>query len=383
VTDPTTLLERHVPILRYDSQEPYFADAAMIWMLNPGNELRRADGTVLATANGGTLTLDMLAPGAYPGQSKDDRVVDTTAHGAGTYPPQAAALHAESGLANCVYGHVATGSDERTWLAYWCFYFYNDFNLLGPFLHAGDHEGDWEMIQLRLDPASETPDLAVFAQHTHAEERPWTGVQREGDRPVVYPARGSHASYFAPGTHWTGAWFDHADGTHPGPPLRLHVLGEGDGWATWPGYWGGTVKAADDLNPLDDSSPRGPGRHAQWADPVKLLETARGHAAQLAARPAPAAPPPPAQVQATAHGDALHISFDPAGAPPSGVVVATGAAGAPRTVHRAEVVAGSAEVTIPGAAIAPGDTVHVSLVGPGAGGRPEATPALGVTVGGP
>jgi hypothetical protein len=377
VTDSETpLLERHVPILRYDSQEPYFADAATIWMRNPGNELRRADGTVLASTDDGTLTLDTLAPGAYPGQSKDDRIVDTTAHGAGTYPPQAAALHSDPGLADRVYGHVATGSDGRTWLAYWCFYFYNDFNLLGPFLHAGDHEGDWEMIQLRLDPAGDAPDLAVYAQHTHAAERPWAQVQREGPRPVVYPARGSHASYFSPGTHWTGAWFDHADGTHPGPELQLHALTEADGWATWRGYWGGTVKAADDLNPLDDSSPRGPGRHAQWSDPVKLLDTARGHAAALAAQPPPAPPPPPAQVSATVDGDALRIGFDTGGAPASGLVVATGAAGAPRTVHRVAVNGARAEVTIPGAAVAPGDTVHVSLATPEGG----ATPAQAATV---
>jgi hypothetical protein len=290
VTDSeSALLERHKPILRYDSQEPYFADAAAIWTLHAGNELQRADGTVLGTADDGRLTLELLGAGGYPSPVATDRIVDTTAHGAGTYPAQAAVLHANPSLANRVYGHVASGRDERTWLAYWFFYFYNDFNLIGPFLHAGDHEGDWEMIQLRLDPAGDAPDLAVYAQHTHAAERPWTQVEREGPRPVSYPARGSHASYFSPGTHWTGAWFDHADGTHPGPELQLQVLTEADGWATWPGYWGGTVKTDDDLNPLDDSSPRGPGGHAQWSDPVKLLATAQGHAAALAARPAPPA----------------------------------------------------------------------------------------------
>ena len=33
------LLQRHIPVLRYDSQEPYFADAASEWTDNPGNQL--------------------------------------------------------------------------------------------------------------------------------------------------------------------------------------------------------------------------------------------------------------------------------------------------------------------------------------------------------
>jgi|SRR5450755_1320530 hypothetical protein len=49
--DPAALLHRHVPVLRYDSQEPYFADAASEWTDNPGNQLRRADGTVIAVAS--------------------------------------------------------------------------------------------------------------------------------------------------------------------------------------------------------------------------------------------------------------------------------------------------------------------------------------------
>ena len=48
--DPQDLLQRHMPLLRYDSQEPYFADAASEWTDNPANQLRRADGTVIAAA---------------------------------------------------------------------------------------------------------------------------------------------------------------------------------------------------------------------------------------------------------------------------------------------------------------------------------------------
>ena len=364
MNDPAALLPRHVPVLRYDSQEPYFADSPAIWTANPGNELRRADGTILATVGGGDghpeLSLQTLSPGGYPDPRAGDRIADTTARGEASYVSQAAALHADPRFANRVYGHVATDGDGRTWLAYWFFYFYNDFNLVGPFLHAGCHEGDWEMIQLRLDAAGSTPDLAVYAQHRHAGERAWDALEREGERPVVYPARGSHASYFSAGVHWTGEWFDNADGAHRGPELTLHVLTAADGWAQWPGLWGGTVAPANDPNPLDDSSPRGPGHHAQWTDPGSLLATAREHDAQRGARAAPAPPATP-RIAAAAHGADLRIVYDTGGPKAVGLVLATGGDGAPRNVDRVRVDGRRARVTVPGAAPAPGATIHVSL----------------------
>ena len=152
--DPGDLLQHHIPVLRYDSQEPYFADAAAEWTDNPGNELRRADGTVIAAASPAgdqpLLSLSFLDPGGYPGGqpvAHNDRIADPSHD----YVAQARALHAQPQYANVVYGHWATGSDDRIWLAYWFFYFYNDYNLIGPLIKAGLHEGDWEMIQLRLD----------------------------------------------------------------------------------------------------------------------------------------------------------------------------------------------------------------------------------------
>ncbi len=285
------LLTRHLPLLRYDSQEPYFSDSASEWTDNPGNQLRHGNGPVIAsstpTAGEQQLSLSFLGPKQYADGTQatgDDRIGDP-AH---DYVAQARAMHAKPGYANRVYGHWATGSDGRLWLAYWFFYFYNDYNLVGDLLPAGLHEGDWEMIQLRLDEQGEAPELAVYAEHRAAAARDWEQVERVGDQPVVYPARGSHTSYFTAGPHWTGHWFDHANGKRPGPPLMLEVIKDGDpayNWAIWPGLWGGTVPkrgVGEDLD-FDDDSPRGPGRHAQWRDPVKLLETVKHEPAPTAA----------------------------------------------------------------------------------------------------
>lgn len=382
--DPGDLLARHVPVLRYDSQEPYFADSAAEWTDNPGNVLRAQDGSLIAAATPSgddpQLSLAFLGPLVYANgvtASRDDRIGDPSHN----YVAQAQALHAQPQYANRVYGHWATGSDGRIWLAYWFFYFYNDYNLIGPLIKAGLHEGDWEMIQLRLDPAGATPDLAVYAQHKHAGQRPWNQVERVGDQPVVYPARGSHASYFSAGVHWTGAWFDFADGERHGPPLTLHVISDAtadDEWARWPGSWGGTQPPPGDINPLDDASPRGPGEHVQYAHPDALLETAAAHAAALAQAPGPPAPPPAAPtVTARTAGSDLHIAYDTHVPNPAGLVVTIGdpRMATPPEVHRVPVSASSGTATIPGAATAEPQAIHVSV----ATESNAATPATSVT----
>ena len=147
MTEATDLLQRHRPVVRYDSQEVYFADSAAIWTNASGNVLRRDTGEIIAVASPAgdqqQLGLDFLAEHSYPGGAPvlaDDVISDP----ARDYAAQAATLHQQSRYRNRMYGHAVTGSDGRLWLQYWFFYFYNDYNLLGPLVHAGLHEGDWE-----------------------------------------------------------------------------------------------------------------------------------------------------------------------------------------------------------------------------------------------
>lgn len=371
--DLRELLQRHLPLLRYDSQEAYFADSAAEWTDNPGNRLRRADGSVIASATpeagAQRLSLAFLGPTRYEdgaAASRGDRIADLDRD----YPAQARALHARPGYANRVYGHWATGSDRRTWLAYWFFYFYNDYNLVGDLLPAGLHEGDWEMIQLRLAEGGQTPDLAVYAQHTHAEAREWTRVEKVGEQPVVYPARGSHAAYFGAGVFnlgldWTGLWFDHANGKRPGPPLTLEIVDDSDpayGWATWPGTWGGTEPKPGIDRPLEDSSPPGPGGHPQWRDPVRLLDTVR-HPPAPAAATAAALPPAPS-VSVSRDGAALRIEYSSTVKDLAALIVAVGSPGQPLPpiLHRAPVSAARGTLEIPASLHDDRDyDIHVSV----------------------
>ena len=289
------LLDRYKPHLVYDSQESYFADSSAEWTDAPGNVLMRADrNTVVAAATAAgavaQLSLEFLGNVKY-GNAEPVKPGDLIGHPDKNYLERYRQLHPQERYRNRMYGHAVEGS-ERLWLQYWFFYYYNDAPL--KWIGYGKHEGDWEMIQLRLGDDS-TPDLAVYAQHKEAGVREWRDVQRldDGDTPVIYVARGAHASYFAPGHHWN----DRADGGRPAPPLTLEIVEADDpAWIAWPGVWGDT-QADSDIE--GQSSPDGPCRHNQWADPDSLIPKA----AEVAERPAPKAPPAHPQTVTVARVD--------------------------------------------------------------------------------
>ncbi|MDA0170611.1 hypothetical protein OJ998_16035 [Solirubrobacter taibaiensis] len=343
MTDPRTLLERHRPRLVYDAQEPYFADSAAVWTDSKTNVLRRADGTVVAKPP--KLSLDFL--GTYQAE-KGDVIGDTTRH----YASSAAALHAQPRYANRMYGHARRDRNGDLWLQYWFFYYYNDFQLVASLLSGGKHEGDWELAQFRLD-AKERPVVAVYTQHKEAERRPWTKVAKHGERPLVYVARGSHANYFGAGSHWTGHWFDRADGKGPKIDPTLEVVSaDAPKWLFWPGHWGDTKAKG----PLDSNSPTSPGVRRHWKDPLELIEKA------TPTKKAPAPPPPKTTVVHTA--DTHVVTFE---APPeaTAIVVATRPRGSdvPATTTAFAIDKATGEVEVP--AQSEDDEVWTSVVVPG------------------
>lgn len=295
MTDPRVLLERHKPRLVYDSQEAYFADSAAVFTDSPTNSLKRANGAPIATPP--KLSLEYLGRTTYGDATKvlaGDVLGDGTRH----YAANARAMHAKAPrYRDRVYGHAVADSKGRLWLQYWLFYYYNDYNLVGRLVGGGRHEGDWELVQIRLD--GEQPVQVVYSQHKTAESRPWAAAKHAQNTPLVYVARGSHANYFSTGSHFTGTWFDQADGKGPTINPTLEVVGDQEpAWLHWPGWWGDTKEG---LLPLDSRSPNSPGRRVHWLDPSKL------NGAEPKQAPAPPAPP-----KAVAHreGDRIVVDYE-------------------------------------------------------------------------
>ena len=296
------LLGRYSPYLRYDSLESYRSDSAAIlpehffddgskWSY--ANVLKRKGGSVFASARPkkGEKQLDLAFLGKRYASGHEARETDFLDAVGRRYVEDARRLHGDARYADRAYGHVVKASGGATWLQYWFFSYYNDKNFFG----IGLHEGDWEMIQLRLGENGE-PDVATFAQHREGEAFNWEDLELRaspnGDVPVVYVGRGSHASFARRGEHWTMPPLppDYSDGKGPlvRPALEV-VSADSPKWILWPGKWGSS-----------DSSPTGPSQKGQWRNPtafhVECGGAARGRvrkrprAVPRAPLPAPPAP---------------------------------------------------------------------------------------------
>lgn len=181
-----------------------------------------------------------------------------------------------------VYAHVAEEAARPGYLAlqYWFFWYHNP--------AKNDHEGDWEFIQLlfeadSVDEALTEPPVAVgYAQHTGGERATWDDdkFERDGDRPVVYAARGSHASYFGSALYLgrsssEGFGCDDTDGPSrrldPAVVLLPDRVDDPDdplAWLSFQGRWG--QREAGFFN-----GPTGPYAKARWTEPVTWHEGLR------------------------------------------------------------------------------------------------------------
>ena len=281
--DYGVLLERYVPQLRYHFAESYRADSAWIATLplppfsgdaDESNNLERESGAILAAADPllgyPQLSLDMLPGRAatgelYPsgGPALDSDRIDFRND---SYQDDAAAMHANSGLANRVYARAVQGADGKLWLQYWFFYYYNE-GILG----FGDHEADWEMIQIGLK-ADLTPDIATYAQHSGTETCLWERVPKyngpSGTAPVVFVELGSHASRFYADP--VASYDAESGGERVRPTIEREIGNAEPGWANWRGRWGGSVTEIN--SPGEQSGPK-------WDDPT-VFSTEGGCPAQ-------------------------------------------------------------------------------------------------------
>src|SRR5262245_58736759 len=185
------------------------------------------------------------------------------------------------------YAHIAeeTGHSGLV-VQYWFFYYFNQFNDV--------HEGDWEGMQISFDadtPAQALADgpsqIALF-QHAGGERADWDDakVQKDGTHPIVYPAAGSHATfydsaiYIQNGSHGSGVGCDNTSEPHnrsqPEPIIiPTHAPpGAPQQWLSYVGHWGQREKGFN-------NGPTGPVTKGQWLEPFTWMDGIRQDSPKL------------------------------------------------------------------------------------------------------
>ena len=169
----------------------------------------------------------------------------------GSYAKDFQALRNDGKAPAVTYAHIATEPGFTGLVVqYWFFYYFNQFNDV--------HEGDWEGMQISFDadtPAealAQGPSQIALFQHAGGERADWDDakVQKDGTHPIVYPAAGSHATfyddaiYIQNGSHGSGVGCDDTQEPHirsdPQPVIIPTAAAPGSEfqWLGFLGHWG-------------------------------------------------------------------------------------------------------------------------------------------------
>jgi hypothetical protein len=196
-------------------------------------------------------------------------------------------LLAEGRAPAVTYAHIAREEGHSGFaLQYWFFWYFNQFNDL--------HEGDWEGMQLTFAADSpkqalgEEPGEIIVFQHAGGERADWSDdkVQKEGSHPVVYPAAGSHATFYDSavyvqnGQNGSGLGCDVTTEplreVRPQPvllPERVPREGEFE-WLSYYGRWGEREAGYN-------NGPQGPQTKGAWREPFTWMSEQRTTSPQL------------------------------------------------------------------------------------------------------
>jgi hypothetical protein len=270
LNDPQRLLNHYAPQLRYDATELYYSDSAEEATLPQDNKVHTfTDAGDVTLAAHGVSGVDELNLGWLGAHASDPGAADSRIDEGDDSEDDAAALHAESDLANQTYGRAVQDSSGKWWLQYWFFYYYND--VMGEPTHTGNHEGDWETVSIGLGPTG-APDTAAFAQHASGMRCSWDQVNHiitpsGGIALRVYPAAGTHASYpfsgqWAPSSVHPIADMAMGDDTAHWTVPQVNDVTTAPNWLLWPGRWGNSEAGSF----VEDDSPKSPSQQQAWTD---------------------------------------------------------------------------------------------------------------------
>jgi hypothetical protein len=269
------LARDHRPILKFDSAERWRPLEINAFL---GESLSAGTPHKICTA---PAVCDRVA--ARPADLLAGTILDVGGEGRdgrGYGRPDVGPCARPQGVVDCDAGprsvmyYDVTRAGGRVIIDYWWFLRYNDYpneddlkcRRLTP---CHDHEGDWEGVRVLF--AADAPHRIDVRFDAHGRSERYTKLkpQRVDDRPVVYVALGTHASYPRPCKRnfcvQSGARLP--DGRYNGSRdwgrnsrqdcgggSCLHPLPRGD-WATWRGLWGrgcrsnGCVREAGPTSP--------------------------------------------------------------------------------------------------------------------------------------
>lgn len=126
-------------------------------------------------------------------------------------------------------------------IQYWWFLGYND----AP--ASFNHQGDWEHVTVHIE---QREIVGVhFASHESGTWVPRQSLRFAGGRPVVYMARGTHASYPRPGSFYFGI-DETADGGHQWDVAQSLLSLGAQPWKDFAGAWGEVGTIATTTGPL-------------------------------------------------------------------------------------------------------------------------------------
>jgi hypothetical protein len=281
------LIEAYAPItmLREEQDPPcettaeqYEPTTVSTVLGNPAVGLKRVEegGDEVLVKQGPTAT-DIAGLGSnYHLELPGDPLGDTC-----VYARDFAQLKREGKAPPTTYAHIARQVGRHGLaLQYWFFWYFNQFNDL--------HEGDWEGMQITFEANTAREALAkgpsemILFQHAGGERADWedSKVEKEGTHPVVYPAAGSHATFYDStvyvqnGANGSGVGCDNT--SEPLREVRPHPIAVPTfpttaghfKWLTYFGHWGQEEKGFN-------NGPTGPLTKTQWLEPFSWMEKQR------------------------------------------------------------------------------------------------------------
>ncbi len=287
------LVEKYSPILMLREQQDALCDTTVeqykppttvdTVLGNPAVKLVHYTGGKDVVVKKGPTAADVAGLG-------DDYYLDLPGDPLGNtcrYAKDFANLKAEGRAPAITYAHIAREAGVPGLVVqYWFFYYFNQFNDV--------HEGDWEGMQISFDAdtAAEAlqkgPSQIALFQHAGGERAGWSDskVQKDGNHPIVYPAAGSHATfydsaiYIQNGSHGSGVGCDNTSKplirSDPRPIVIPTAAAAGSAfqWLSFLGHWGQREKGFN-------NGPQGPTTKKQWLRPFTWMDGIRQDSPRL------------------------------------------------------------------------------------------------------